>query len=275
MANAPVKAVAHHTATPAAEVLGTRVHALSRDAAVEAVLTRAGQAVGGAVAFCNVHMVVSARREPALADALQSFELVLPDGAPVAAALRRAGYVGQERVDGPGFMWAACGAAAHAGVGVYFYGSTAQTLAQLSVRLHAAFPELVVAGTRAPQFRPLAEAEFADDLQHIVSSGARLVFVGLGCPRQELWMARARPYLDAVLLGVGAAFDFHAGVKARAPTWMQRAGLEWLHRLAHEPRPLTGRYLVTNSVFLSACARAALARPKPFAPAGQRCWRHS
>ncbi len=260
MANPRLMAASHPTAIPATQVLGTRVHALSPDAAVEAVLSRAGEAAGGAVAFCNVHMVVSARREPALADALRSFELVLPDGAPVAATLRRAGYIAQERVDGPGFMWAACAAAARAGVGVYFYGSTAQTLAQLSVRLHAAFPQLVIAGTRAPPFRPLSDAEFGDDLQHIVSSGARLVFVGLGCPRQELWMARARPQLGAVLLGVGAAFDFHAGVKARAPAWMQRAGLEWLHRLAHEPRRLAGRYLVTNSVFLAASVRAALAR---------------
>lgn len=247
-------------ALPAADVLGTRVHALGRDAAVQAVLARAAGGAGGAVAFCNVHMVVSARRDAALAGALRSFDLVLPDGAPVAAVLRRAGHAGQARVDGPGFMWAACGAAAGAGQGVYFYGSTAPTLERLCARLRAAFPGLRVAGTRAPPFRPLTPDEFEDDLRDIAASGARLVFVGLGCPRQELWIARARPRLGAVLLGVGAAFDFHAGVKARAPAWMQRAGLEWLHRLAHEPRRLAGRYLVTNTVFLAGCARAALTR---------------
>lgn len=243
---------------PAADVFGTRVNALSRDAAVEVVLQRAQQAAGGAVAFCNVHMVVSAQRQPELAGALRSFELVLPDGAPVAATLRRAGYAGQQRVDGPGFMWAACGAAARAGVGVYFYGSAEQTLTRLRERLQAAFPGLIVAGMHSPPFRPLTQAEFAQDMQHIEASGARLVFVGLGCPRQEIWMMRARQHLAAVLLGVGAAFDFHAGVKARAPVWMQRASLEWLYRLAQEPRRLAGRYVVTNSLFLAARARAAL-----------------
>lgn len=245
---------------PSADVLGTRVHALGRDAAVPAVLARAARGAGGAVAFCNVHMVVTARRDAALADALRSFDLVLPDGAPVAAVLRRAGHTGQARVDGPGFMWAACDAAAGAGQAVYFYGSAPRTLDRLAARLRAAFPRLCIAGMRAPPFRPLTPEEFADDLRHIAASGARLVFVGLGCPRQEVWMARARPALSAVLLGVGAAFDFHAGVKARAPAWMQDAGLEWLHRLAHEPRRLAGRYLVTNTVFLAGCARAALTR---------------
>ena len=123
-----------------------------------------------------------------------------------------------------------------------------------------AFPGLVIAGAVSPPFRPSTAEEEAAAVQAINASGARTVWVGLGCPKQELWMAAHRGRVQAVMVGVGAAFDYHADTVARAPTWMQRAGLEWLHRLASEPRRLWRRYLVTNTLFVLGAAAQLLRR---------------
>jgi N-acetylglucosaminyldiphosphoundecaprenol N-acetyl-beta-D-mannosaminyltransferase len=174
--------------------------------------------------------------------------------------LRRLGARGQHRVSGPDFMLAYCEHAARGGEPMYLYGAAPDTLRELQARLRARWPGLRIAGAHSPPFRPLDAAEQAEDLQRIRDSGARTVWVGLGCPKQELWMAARRQELDSVLIGVGAAFDFHAGTLRRAPAWMQRSGLEWLHRLLSEPRRLGRRYLVTNTLFLVGAARQWLGR---------------
>jgi N-acetylglucosaminyldiphosphoundecaprenol N-acetyl-beta-D-mannosaminyltransferase len=148
-----------------------------------------------------------------------------------------------------------CAAAAARGEPLFLYGSTDATLLKLRDALRARWPTLVIAGHYAPPFRPLSEAETAEVLERIHASGARTVWVGLGCPKQEVWMHAQRGRLRAVMVGVGAAFDFHAGTLPRAPDWMRHAGLEWLHRLASEPRRLWRRYLVTNSRFIAGAAR--------------------
>jgi N-acetylglucosaminyldiphosphoundecaprenol N-acetyl-beta-D-mannosaminyltransferase len=143
---------------------------------------------------------------------------------------------------------------------VYFFGSSPDTLEALDQRLSVAFPSLIVGGYESPPFRPLTPQEDADAVARINASGAGLVFVGLGCPKQELWMQAHRGRINAVMLGVGAAFDFHAGTVSRAPAWMRHNGLEWLHRLASEPRRLWRRYLVTNTLFVWGAARQLVFR---------------
>lgn len=236
------------------------VDALSMSEALQRVANWAALRSSRVVCFCNVHSVVTCRRDAAFQSALSSADLRLPDGAPVAWMLRRLGKVGQSRVSGPDFMWAYFAQAARRGERVFLYGSTPSTLERLQDAIRRSFPGLVVAGAWSPPFRALSEEEDQAVTRLINESGANSVWVGLGCPTQERWMRAHRGSIHAVMLGVGAAFDFHAGVRPRAPGWMRQAGLEWLHRLASEPRRLWRRYLVTNSLFTALAARQLFVR---------------
>jgi N-acetylglucosaminyldiphosphoundecaprenol N-acetyl-beta-D-mannosaminyltransferase len=169
----------------------------------------------------------------------------------VAWRLRAMGYPAQQRISGPDLMWRCCGRAAAEGVPVFLYGGTAQVLRRLSARLAREFPRMKVAGCYAPPFRELTPDEDDMVVRAINESGAGIVLVALGCPRQEAWIAGHRGRINAVMIGVGAAFNFYAGTMVRAPRWMRETGLEWLHRLATEPRRLWRRYLVTNTLFLA------------------------
>lgn len=244
-----------------APILGTFIDAQGWDAALERIEGWASWRESRMVSICNVHSVVTARHDTAFAAALAASDLATPDGAPVAWMLRRRGFAGQPRVNGPDLTEKLCARAAGNGLTVYFYGSTAPTLERLMDALNRRFPGLRVAGAHAPPFRALSAEEDAEDIERINRSGAHIIFVGLGCPKQEQWMADHRGRVAGVMIGVGAAFDYHAGTLARAPLWMQRNGLEWLHRLASEPRRLWRRYLVTNTAFvLGACRELVFRR---------------
>jgi N-acetylglucosaminyldiphosphoundecaprenol N-acetyl-beta-D-mannosaminyltransferase len=203
------------------------------------------------VVICNVHSVVTAGQDSAFARIIDAADLVTADGAPVAWMMRRLGHRGQQRINGPDLMWRYCEQASLSGEAIYLYGGSADTLAKLQQRLLEAFPGLSIAGAHSPPFRTLTAQEDADDVARINGSGAATVWVGLGCPKQEAWMAAHRGRVKGVMIGVGAAFDYHAGTIKRAPLWMQQAGLEWLHRLVSEPRRLGRRYLVTNTRFIN------------------------
>jgi N-acetylglucosaminyldiphosphoundecaprenol N-acetyl-beta-D-mannosaminyltransferase len=233
-----------------ATVLGTVVDAASAEAYAERMLAWARRGESRCVCACNVHTVVSARLNRDFAWAIDHADLRVPDGAPIAWRLRREGFLRQQRVSGPDLMWLCCARAADEGLPVFLYGSSDATLGRLAESLRRAFPTLRIAGSLAPPYRPTNAEEDARLVREIAESGARLVFVGLGCPKQEAWMLYHREAIPAVMLGAGAAFDFHAGTVKRAPRWMQTAGLEWLHRLCCEPRRLWRRYLVTNTLFL-------------------------
>jgi len=166
--------------------------------------------------------------------------------------LRRKGHPRQIRINGPDLMWECCRKASEAGIRIFLYGGTVATLETLESKLRQNFPSIEIVGCYSPPYRDLSVDEDAAVDDMIVRSGAQLVWVGLGCPKQEAWMQSHRRRLPAVIVGVGAAFDFHAGVVKRAPLWMQRHSLEWLHRLAQDPRRLAKRYVVGNSIFLSA-----------------------
>jgi N-acetylglucosaminyldiphosphoundecaprenol N-acetyl-beta-D-mannosaminyltransferase len=202
-------------------------------------------------------------QDPSFAAVLRQADLATPDGAPVAWMLRRLGHPGQERINGPDLMWRWCGTAAQQGASIFLLGSAAATLARLEERLRATWPQLRIAGSLSPPFRPLTPAEDAQVIERINTSGAGVVFVSLGCPKQERWMAEHRGAVRAVMIGVGAAFDFHAGTVSRAPVWMRQHGLEWLHRLLSEPRRLWRRYLFTNSAFTLAAIRQLLGGRSP------------
>ena len=240
-------------------VLGAQIDALSWDAAMARLLGWAHARESRYVAICNVHVVVSASRDAGYRDIINGSDMATPDGAPVAWMLRRQGFAGQPRISGPDLMWALCERAARECLPVYCYGSTEATLALLEDRLRAAFPDLRIT-MESPPFRALSAEEDAAAVDRINASGAGIVFVGLGCPKQERWMAEHRGRVNAVMIGVGAAFDFHAGTVQRAPAWMRDNGLEWLHRLLSEPGRLWKRYLVTNTLFIVGAARQLLGK---------------
>lgn len=212
------------------------------------------------VCICNAHSVVTAGQDAAVGTAVAQADMVTPDGAPVAWMMRKQGFASQQRINGPDLMWKYCAQAAQRNESIYLYGGAPETLVILQAKLAQAFPGLVVAGAYSPPFRAITAEEDAHAVAHINDSGAGTVWVGLGCPKQELWMAAHRGRINAVMVGVGAAFDYHAGTIQRAPLWMQNAGLEWLHRLASEPRRLWKRYLVTNTLFVLGAIRQLATR---------------
>jgi N-acetylglucosaminyldiphosphoundecaprenol N-acetyl-beta-D-mannosaminyltransferase len=232
-------------------VLGAPIDAIDWLRCLDRIVAWASRRESRYVCMCNVHSIVTARQDPKFRWVVSHADLAAPDGAPVAWRLRRMGHRGQERIDGPDLMWRCCVRAAGAGLAVFLYGGTADTLARLRARLERELPELIVAGYYAPPFRAATAEEDEETVRMIEQSGAQIVFVALGCPKQEAWMAAHRYRVRAVMIGVGAAFDYHAGVVARAPHWMRNAGLEWFHRLWSEPRRLWRRYLVTNTLFFA------------------------
>ena len=211
----------------------------------------------GYVTAAAVNLVMSAREDPATRAAVLGATLAVPDGQPLVWALQALGHARATRVYGPDLMAHYCARAARAGTPMYLYGGrTPEALALLQERLCARFPGLRIVGGYSPPFRALSAEEEERALRAIDDSGAQVVWVGTGQPKQELWMHRMRPRLRAPLLvGVGAAFDFHAGLVPQAPPWMQRHGLEWTYRLAREPRRLWRRYARYNPRFVAGFAR--------------------
>jgi N-acetylglucosaminyldiphosphoundecaprenol N-acetyl-beta-D-mannosaminyltransferase len=242
------------------DVVGLPIDVLDWDQTISCIFEWARRRESRTVCVCDVHSVVRARRDNAHAEAILSADLVTPDGAPVAWMLRRKGHRGQQRISGPDLMWACCRMAAEAGTEMFLYGATPNTLRHLEQRLRQDFPGINIVGAISPPFRNLSAEEDAAIVDQINSSAARIVWVGLGCPKQEAWMKAHHHRIHAVMVGVGAAFDFHAGVVKRAPPWMRRSGFEWFHRILQDPRRLAKRYLVSNTTFLMACCGSYLVR---------------
>lgn len=226
-----------------------RVDGTSYAHATEAILDMA-QTGGGMTCVANVHMVMESSDDPEFQRIVNSAELVTPDGMPLVWMLRHLGIPDASRVYGPDLTPLLCDAAADRGISVGFFGGTRDVLDALVARMKRRFPDLRVAFAHAPPFGSASELEDASTVETIRESGVQLLFVGLGCPKQERWMAAQRDHLDCALVGVGAAFDFLAGRKPKAPPAMQRVGLEWLFRLACEPRRLIWRYGVHNPRFV-------------------------
>ena len=210
----------------------------------------------GYVTAAAVNLVMCAHDDPQVRAAVLGATLAVPDGMPLVWALHALGHGGATRVYGPDLMAAFCARAARTGIPVYLYGGrTPEALVLLEERLRERFAGLQIAGGFSPPFRELTADEQERVVEEIDSSGAAVVWVGTGQPKQEKWMLHMRSRLSAPLLvGVGAAFDFHAGLVSQAPPWMQRNGLEWVYRLAREPRRLWRRYARYNPRFVAAFA---------------------
>lgn len=242
------------------DVFGSQIDSLTWENTINQISQWSLSRESRVVCICNSHSVVTARQQPFFRSIIHRSDMATADGAPVAWLLRRLGAHNQARINGPDLMIRYCAHAETTGESIYLYGASDSTLALLRQSLTTRFPKLRIAGSFSPPFRTLSIEEDASIVEMINQSGAGVVWVGLGCPKQEKWMDDHRGRIQAVMVGVGAAFDYHAGTIQRAPLWMQRNGLEWLHRLFSEPRRLWKRYLVTNSLFIWFAAKQLVGR---------------
>lgn len=250
-------------AIPRMTVLGIGISAVDPDRAAGAVMRWVAQGAREIVTVAAVHSVVDAQKQPAAKQAMKQAGLCVPDGVPLVWLCRAAGHSGTRRVFGPDLMLTVSRRLGEAGGSAFYYGGAPGVAEALARGMEARFPGLRTAGVLAPPFRPPTAAEEEAAVEAINRSGADVLWVGLGSPRQEAWMAGMRPRLTVqVLAGVGAAFDYNTGRIRRAPRWMQLCALEWLFRLIQEPRRLWRRYLRNNPLFLwyLLCERAGLRR---------------
>lgn len=232
-------------------ILGVGVNPVTLPQAVTQISTWIENRSRAYVCACTVHTVMECRRDEQMYRAVNGAGLAVPDGMPLVWLSRAASRRPVSRVYGPDLMLALCQLSLERGYSHYFYGGAAGVPEQLADKLQARFPGLRIAGVCSPPFRSLNPAESDDIATQINQAAPDIVWVGLGTPKQDLWMAEFRPRLAApVLIGVGAAFNFHTGLIPQAPLWMQRSGLEWLFRLSQEPGRLWYRYLVYNPWFL-------------------------
>jgi N-acetylglucosaminyldiphosphoundecaprenol N-acetyl-beta-D-mannosaminyltransferase len=246
---------------PTLDVMGVGCFVGTPEDAADRVVQRALSKHGGYAVLCNVHVLMTAQERPDVRRALDGAWLVLPDGAPVAWLQRRLGEGGAARVGGPDLMPLVLDRGREVGLRHVLLGSTQPTLDLLEKRIRMRLPGVEIAGSVAPPFTDSA-VWTAGVVEKVATCEPHIVWLALGAPRQELWMREHAGALSpALVLGVGAAFDFHAGTTRRAPAWMRRSGLEWLHRLGSEPRRLAGRYVTTNAAFVVRSART-LARQK-------------
>ncbi|WP_203818329.1 WecB/TagA/CpsF family glycosyltransferase [Paractinoplanes ferrugineus] len=251
-------------------VLGVLVDVTDYADATDRIIAAAHERRGYAVTALAVHGVMTGVEDAAHNARLNSFDLVTPDGQPVRWALNLLHDAGlSDRVYGPTLTLKVVERAAAEGLPVYLYGSTEPTLARLVPALEKMFPALKIAGVEASKFRESTPGEPEEIAERIKASGARVLLVGLGCPRQEVFTYAMRPHLDMPLLAVGAAFDYHAGLLKNPPPWMQKYALEWLWRLGLEPKRLWRRYLILNPKYLTRlfAQKAGLWKATPPAPA--------
>ena len=246
---------------PRVNILGVGVNSIDLAQAVATLDRWREKGRRDYVCCVSVHGLVTAQRDPEIRSALNRSGLATEDGMPLVWWCRHSGQGRAGRVCGSDLMDAMCALGVQRGHRHYFYGGSPLVLEQLVVRLTLRFPGLTIAGYRSPPFRPLTDEEDAADVAAINEARPDYVWVGLGMPKQEKWMASHVGRINATaLLGVGAAFDFHAGTKARAPVWMQRSGFEWLFRLLSEPRRLAHRYLIDNSIFVARTVQMLMGR---------------
>lgn len=236
---------------PRVNILGVAISAIDLNQAVQQVQAWIESGTREYINVCTSHTVMECYRNPHLQRLVNGSGMATPDGMPLVWLSRIYGYDRADRVYGPDLMLALCECSVDAGYRHFFYGGAPGVADELAANLSNRFPGLQVAGTYSPPFRAADAPEEAEVLERINAARPHIVWVGLGTPKQDFWIARHRPLLDApVLVAVGAAFDFHAGRLAQAPRWMQRSGLEWLFRMLQEPRRLTPRYMVNNPLFI-------------------------
>ncbi len=235
---------------PSKLVIGFPVTALPFNNQIETIVDWAKAKLSNVVCIANVHMLIEAHQQPAFASVLKGADMVTPDGMPLVWMLKLMGTGDLDRVAGLDVLTAICHQASAEGVGVFFLGSETTILDKMKVRLETEFPKLQISGMESLPFRPLTPAEDEAIVEQIDRSGAGVVFVSLGCPKQEIWMSEHKGRIHAVQIGLGAVFPVYAGLYRRAPYFIRNLGFEWLYRLIQEPRRLFGRYSSTIPIFM-------------------------
>lgn len=249
---------------PSTDILGVQISALNMPLAVETIEGWVDRNDPNYVCIFSLHGIMECQDDPALKDVCNAAGLRTPDGMPLVWLSRRAGHKQVSRVYGPDLMLELASRSAATGHRHFFYGGALGVADELVARLSERFPGLRVAGTHCPPLMPTKAIESPEVIEKINASDADIVWVGLGTPKQDWWVANHRALLNApVLIAVGAAFDFHAGRAKQAPKWMQRNGLEWLFRLTQDPKRLWRRYLLKPSAFVIQVCREALKRKCP------------
>lgn len=237
-------------AMPVCEIMGVRIAVTDMETTVRRIEEHLDDWRGEYICVANVHTTVTAHDDPSYRAVQNGAVMALPDGGPLSQYSRRKGFAQAARVTGPDLMKEMLRESAQKHYRHYFYGSTQETLNILREKITRNYPGAVIAGMVSPPFRPLTEEEDAAAVAAINEARPDFVWVGLGAPKQERWMAAHQGRVHALMLGVGAAFDYEAGNIRRAPRWMQRCNLEWLYRLLQDPKRLFKRYFVTNTKFL-------------------------
>ncbi len=232
------------------EIISLNINTSSYANSLSEILSLAKGNRSSYTCFANVHMVIEAYKDPELKKLLNNSTFTFPDGMPLVFALKLLCGIKQERIAGIDFMLDTIRVCEKEKLSVFLLGSTEIVLNSLQKNLLEKFPELIIAGSFSPPFKEFTQTENESFIQKINISNANLVFVSLGCPKQEIWMAKHFDKIKAPLLGVGAAFEIHAKLVKRAPKWMQKTGLEWLFRFIQEPGRLWKRYMVTNTLFI-------------------------
>ena len=244
---------------PRTNILGVGISAINMDMALAQIEEWIARREQHYVCVATVHGIMECQRDPSLGRIFNGSGLTTPDGMPLVWLSRLNGFKHVDRVYGPDLMLALCERSVHRGYTHYLYGGAEGVASELASRLQHRFPGLRIVGTYTPPFRPLTPAEDEDVVRRINEADPDIVWIGISAPKQDRWMAEHVGRVRApVLIGVGAAFDFHSGRKRQAPRWMQRSGLEWLFRLSQEPRRLWYRYLVYNPLFIAMVLAQAL-----------------
>lgn len=237
---------------PICRILGVNVCVTDMEQTKNLLKENIDELRGKYICVSNVHTTVTAYENPDYLEVQNGAAFVLPDGKPLSMVSRKRGFSNAQRVAGPTLMGEMFQDAHENGTKLkhYFYGGSEETIQKLGERLREQYPGLEIAGLVSPPFRPLSKEEDEEAIRRINESGADILWVGLGAPKQENWMKAHEGQVNAVMLGVGAGFDFHAGTVKRAPLWMQKLCLEWLYRLFQDPKRLFKRYMKTNFKFL-------------------------
>lgn len=223
---------------------------LTFEQSLQLVLERVHAKKSSFICFANVHMVVEAYRDPSFREQLKKADFILADGKPVADACSRIYGIRQERISGMDFLPGILETANENNLSVFVYGSTKEVIEKAEQRIKNEFSGVKLAGSLSPPLITQTELEATNDLEQIRLSGAQLILVSLGCPKQEMWMARHSEKINGVMLGIGGALPVFAGIRKRAPRWMQDRSLEWFFRLLQQPGRLFKRYAFTNSYFI-------------------------
>lgn len=235
---------------PTVDILGVNIAAINMDWLMKFTVDHLRELSGDYICVSNVHTTVMAYEDPEYLAIQNGGIMAIPDGGPLSTLGRKRGAVNMERITGPDYMGQILKTSLEHGYSHYFYGSTWETLSRLKSELMRNYPGLQIAGMYSPPFRELTEKEDEMIITAINDADSDFLWVGLGAPKQEKWMAAHKGKVNGLMIGVGAAFDYYAGNIKRAPKWMQKTNLEWFYRLIQDPKRLCKRYFVTNSKFI-------------------------